>query len=66
VPYTERFKEEMLKRMLGPEGVSATELARQAGVSQPALSRWLRQARRVDLVKKHREKTKAEPTTPKR
>lgn len=66
VPYTERFKEEMLKRMLGPEGISATELARQAGVSQPALSRWLRDARRVELVKKRREKKKDEPVTPKR
>ena len=68
MPYTERFKEAMLSRMLGPEGISASELARQSGVSQPALSRMAAATRvGVEFVKKHREKKqKSEPMTPKR
>jgi transposase len=34
----------MVQRMLGPEGMSATALAKDVGISQPTLSRWLRQA----------------------
>lgn len=45
--YTEAFKEQMVKRMLGPPGVSARALARQVGVPQPTLSQWLRGARNV-------------------
>ena len=35
----------MVQRMAGPEGISATSLARGAGVSQGTLSRWLREHR---------------------
>lgn len=47
MPYTEAFKSQMVKRMLGPPVVTATELAKQVGVTQPTLSMWLREARRV-------------------
>ena len=40
----ERFKQQMVKRMLGPPGVSACALAKTVGVPQPTLSRWLRAA----------------------
>ena len=42
--YTEGFKARMVQRMAGPESISATALAKEVGVSQNTLSRWLRQA----------------------
>jgi len=48
----------MIERMAGPEGISATALARDVGVAQATLSRWLRSARRVEAMgskKKKRE-----------
>jgi hypothetical protein len=44
VPYSEGFKRQMVKRMLGPPRVTATELAKKVGVAQPTLSKWLRDA----------------------
>ncbi|WNG38002.1 transposase [Archangium violaceum] len=42
--YTEAFKEQMVKRMLGPQAVSASALSKQVDVPQPTLSQWLRAA----------------------
>jgi transposase-like protein len=42
--YTDAFKEQMVKRMLGPPEVSASALAKQVGVPPPTLSQWLRAA----------------------
>jgi transposase-like protein len=42
--YTEAFKEQMVKRMLGPPAVSASALSKQVDVPQPTLSQWLRAA----------------------
>lgn len=42
--YTEGFKANMVRRMAGPDGISATALAREVGVPQQSLSRWLRDA----------------------
>ena len=47
MPYTDAFKAQMVKRMVGPGAVSASVLARQVGVPQPTLSQWLREANRV-------------------
>ena len=33
----------MVRRMLGPKGVTATALSAEMGISQPTLSRWLRE-----------------------
>lgn len=43
-PYTRGFRARMVQRMAGAEGITATELAREVGVGQSTLSRWLRQA----------------------
>jgi transposase len=43
--YTESFKRKMVQRMLMPDGPSATALSGEIGVSQSALSRWLREAK---------------------
>ena len=44
VRYSNRFKSRMVQRMLGPEGLSATALSKEMGITQSTLSRWLRQA----------------------
>jgi transposase len=42
MPYSEKFKEQMVKRLLGPAAASARALSREVGVPQPTLSKWLR------------------------
>ena len=42
--YTAGFKTRMVQRMAGREGISATALAEEVGVSQSSLSRWLCEA----------------------
>lgn len=46
--YSDGFKARMVRRMAGPEGISANSLSQEVGIGQPTLSRWLRDARRVD------------------
>jgi transposase len=48
--YTETFRARMVRRMLGPKGVTATELAEETGISQPTLSRWLRETASVQAM----------------
>lgn len=55
-----------MSRMLSPEAISVTELARQVGIPQPTLSRWRQDALRVELVKKRRETTTDKPPPPQR
>jgi transposase len=50
--HSEKFKERMVARMVGPYEVSANALSSQVGVGQPTLSRWLRQAHRVPGMSK--------------
>ena len=45
--YSDGFRSRMVQRMTGPEAISATALSVEVGVSQPTLSRWLKQARTV-------------------
>lgn len=45
--YTASFKEQMVKKMMGPQAMSARALSQQVGVPQPTLSQWLRAARSV-------------------
>lgn len=56
VMYTEGFKQQMVKRLVGPPAVSALSLSKEVGVSQGALSRWLRDASRLDGMKSNEEK----------
>lgn len=42
--YAAGFKTRMVQRMAGREGISATALAKEVGVSQDTLSRWIREA----------------------
>ncbi|WP_342376231.1 transposase [Myxococcus stipitatus] len=67
MPYTDAFKLQMVKRMVGPSAVSAAALARQVGVSQPTLSQWLREASRVAAMTPPPEEMKpADPAGPKK
>ena len=45
--YTEGFKANLVRRMACPNGISASALAREVGVPQQSLSRWLRDASAV-------------------
>jgi transposase len=58
----------MIERMAGPEAISATALAKDVGVAQATLSRWLRNARRVDAMgsKKKKHEGKADKRPPQR
>jgi transposase-like protein len=46
--YTNGFKARMVRRMAGTERISANLLSQEVGIAQPTLSRWLRDARRVE------------------
>lgn len=48
--YTETFRARMVRRMLGPKAVTATALAAETGISQPTLSRWLRETASVEAM----------------
>lgn len=48
--YSELVRARMVRRMVGPNAVAATELSRETGIPQPTLSRWLRGAASIQLV----------------
>jgi transposase-like protein len=45
--YRAAFKARVVKRSLGPQAVSVSQLAKAAGVRQPSLSKWVRELRSV-------------------
>ena len=52
IQYNEAFKSKMVQKMVGPAAISASRLAREVGVGQPTLSKWLREAQgNIGLVK---------------
>lgn len=60
--FSEKFRSEMVSKMLGPNAVSANSLAKRAGVTQSTLSRWLRDAKMASVSRGKPKKTE----TPKR
>jgi transposase-like protein len=50
VNYTQGFKARMVQRMAGPRADTACSLAKESGVSQSTLSRWLREASTVSAM----------------
>lgn len=52
------FKQKMVEQLTGKDGVSARSLARETGISQETLSRWLRDARSLPLMPPRRHKSK--------
>jgi len=64
--YSEKFKSRMVAKLVGPHAVSASILAGEVGISQPTLSRWVREARTVSSMakKSRRPSEKARPRRP--
>ncbi len=56
--YSEKFKSQMVSKMVGPHAMSAGALAAEVGIHQPTLSRWLREARIVPSMENKSRKTK--------
>ncbi len=54
--YSEKFKSQMVSKLVGPRAVSASALAVEVGIHQPTLSRWLREARIVPGMTKQTRK----------
>jgi transposase len=54
--YSTAFKNRMLRRLIGPDAVSANALAREVGVGQTILSRWLRESRTVEPMSSSKKK----------
>lgn len=52
--YGAGLKARMVRRMTGPQAMSATALSREAGIPQPTLSKWLREAGTVRPVQRRR------------
>ena len=50
--YNEGFKARMVERLSGPHAISASALARETGVAQATLSRWLLAAATVETMAK--------------
>jgi len=56
VKYTTAMKNRLVQRMVGPNAISGSAVARETGVSEATLSRWRRQASTVSSVSaKHRK-----------
>lgn len=59
--YTDGFKARMVKRLIGPEAISATALSAEVGVAQPTLSRWAKEARMVSKMSNSKPDKKKSP-----
>lgn len=65
--YSDTFKAKMVSKMVGPGARSANSISREVGVSQAALSSWLRQAKMGSMVEKKQGKPPRAPSAaPKR
>ena len=64
VEYSDKFKNRIIARMLGPGAQSANVIAKEVGVSQPTLSRWLREAKLRGRSKDEEKKRPAKRWTP--
>ena len=49
-PFSVAFKQKMVQRLTGRNAVSALQLARETGVRQQNLSRWLEEARSLPIM----------------
>ena len=62
--YSQKFRLQMVQRMVGPNRMSATALAEEVGVPQPTLSRWLREARTLSCMSDDEKKQETAPPRP--
>jgi transposase-like protein len=61
--YSELVRARMVRKMLGPDAVTASVLSRESGIPQPTLSRWLRGAGSLRLVTEKRDEQNQETGT---
>lgn len=54
-PYSIAFKQKMINRLTGRDAVSAHQLAKDTGIRQQNLSRWLREARNLPLMESNNQ-----------
>ena len=54
----------MVKRLVGPNRISATALSQEVGVPQPTLSRWKHEARTVSTMSGSEDKSKKDAKSP--
>ena len=62
--YSNGFKARMVKRLVGPERVSASALSKEVGVSQPTLSRWRQEARTLPAMSDSKGKPEKKAKSP--
>lgn len=65
VEYSDTIKARMIKRMTGPNAMSANALSKEVGISQGTLSRWLRDAGTVNAVATKKPKAASKKKTKK-
>ena len=56
--HSAKFKSRLVAKMVGPHALSANALSGEVGISQPTLSRWLREARTVPAMAKKSKRSK--------
>ena len=61
-PFSVAFKQKMVQRLTGRNAVSAMQLARETGVRQQNLSRWLQEARSLPIMVETSKPTRRELT----
>ncbi len=62
--YSDTIRARMVRRMVGPGGLSANALARETGISQSALSKWYREAGKVRRMAEKDDQPADRPTRP--
>src|SRR5260370_41243488 len=58
-PFSPAYKAKMVQRLIGPNAVSAVQLAKETGLRQQTLSHWRQQARTLPDVPKKPPSKKA-------
>jgi transposase len=64
-PYSQKFRLQILKQMVGPNRESGRSLSAETGVAASTLSRWLSEARSVSTMSNRDETSEAAPLAPK-
>lgn len=60
--YSDQFKQQMVRKLCGPDAATATALSGQTGVSQQTLSRWLRDAK-IEAMSDSKKEKSPRPST---
>jgi transposase len=61
-PFSVAFKQKMVQRLTGRDAMSASQLARETGLRQQNLSRWLEEARSLPMMADTPKRAVREPT----